>query len=165
MQAAILDHRSADGDGHVGITGPADVADRAGVDVALDRFQLADDFQRADLRRATDRAGRKRGAQHVHAGQAVLEIAFDLADDVHDVGIAFDDEAFGELDAAGAADPADIVAAKIDQHQVLGTLLGICQQLGFEGEILLRRFAAWARAGQWPQGDLAMLLADKDLRR
>jgi hypothetical protein len=57
MQATVLDHRGADGDGGVGVALPADVADRTGVDVALDRFQFADDFQCADLGCAADRAG------------------------------------------------------------------------------------------------------------
>ena len=35
-----LDHRSADGDGGVGIAPPAEVTDGAGVDVALVRLQL-----------------------------------------------------------------------------------------------------------------------------
>src|SRR5258706_14551545 len=35
VQATVLDHRRADRDRSVGIAPPADVADRAGVDVAL----------------------------------------------------------------------------------------------------------------------------------
>src|ERR1700754_3105348 len=50
VQAAVLDHGGADGDGRIRIAPPAQPADGAGVDVALERFQLLDDLQRADLR-------------------------------------------------------------------------------------------------------------------
>src|SRR6185312_13869786 len=49
VQAAVLDHRGTDRDGGVGVAPPADPADRAGVDVALVRFEFLDDLQRADL--------------------------------------------------------------------------------------------------------------------
>src|SRR5688500_8583716 len=51
IEAPVLDHRGADGDRGVGVAVPTDVADRAGIHVALDRFELADDLQRADLGR------------------------------------------------------------------------------------------------------------------
>src|SRR5690606_18530020 len=65
VQAAALDHRGTDRDRGIGVAVPADVADRAGVDVALDRLELADDLQGADLGRPADRAGGERRAQHV----------------------------------------------------------------------------------------------------
>ena len=41
-------------------------------------------------------------------------------------------------------DPADVVAAEVEQHQVLGALLGVGEELGLERQVL---GAAWRRAG------------------
>jgi hypothetical protein len=57
--------------------------------------------------------------------------AFDVADDVHDVRVALDAKGLGDLDGAGFRDAADVVAGQVDQHHVLGTLLGVGQQFGF----------------------------------
>ena len=54
-----------------------------------------------------------------------LEQALDVADDVHHVRVALDDEGVGHLDAAGLRDAADVVARQVDQHQVLGALLRV----------------------------------------
>src|SRR5690606_33198636 len=147
VQAAVLDHRGADRDGGVGVAVPADVADRAGIDVALDRLQFADDLQRADLGRAADGAGGEGGAQHVGVAQPRLQRAGDFADDVHDVAVALDHELFADPDAARLADAADVVAAEVDQHQVLGAFLGVGQQFGFQRAIFLDGPAARAGAG------------------
>src|SRR3546814_4336826 len=94
------DLRGADRDRHVGVAVPAQVTDRARVHVSLDRLQLANDLQRADLGRAADRAGRKRRAQHVDVAQPFAKRAGDLAHDVHDVAVALDHELLTDLHAA-----------------------------------------------------------------
>ena len=48
---------------------------------------------------------------------------------------------------AGLADPAQVVAAQVDEHQVLGALLGVGEQLVGERLVLLRRGAAVPGAG------------------
>ena len=65
---------------------------------------------------------------------------------------------------ADHGDAADVVAAEIEQHQVLGPLLRIGQQLGGERPVLLRRGAAPAGAGDRPDGHPAVAHADHDLR-
>ena len=42
------------------------------------------------------------------------------------------------LDGAGPADPAQVVAAQVDQHHVLGAFLRVGEQLGGERGVLLR---------------------------
>jgi hypothetical protein len=105
--------------------------------------------------------------QHVQAAHAVLQQAFDVADDVHHVRIALDDEGLGHLDAAGLGDAADVVARQVDQHQVFGAFLRVGRQLGFQRLVLLGRGATRARAGQRADRDLAafgrVLLAHQDL--
>ena len=50
-----------------------------------------------------------------------------------------------------ARDAADVVAAEVDQHDVLGALLRVGQQLLRQRAVLLRRRAARARAGDRPR--------------
>ena len=144
---------------------PADVADAAGIDVALDRFQLADHFQRADLRRAADRAGRERGTQHVGIAQPRLQLPGDFADDVHDVAVAFDHELLAHFHGTGLRDAASIVAAEVDQHQVLGAFLRVGQQLSFQRQVLLDGGTARTGAGNRPHSDFAILQTHQDFRR
>jgi hypothetical protein len=82
--------------------------------------------------------------QHVQAAHAVLQQAFDVADDVHDVRIALDGKGVGDLHAAGLGDAADVVARQVDQHQVLGALLGVGEQFLLPAPCPAR---AWRRAG------------------
>ena len=79
--------------------------------------------------------------------EVVAQFALDVGDDVHDVAVALDEEAVGHLDRADLGDAADVVAAEIEQHQMLGALLGVGEQLGGERGVLGRRLAAPARAG------------------
>src|SRR5690606_19508279 len=129
VQHAVLDDGGADGDGGIHVAVPGQVADRTRVDAALDRLQFVDDLHGADLRRAADRAGREGRPQHVLRAHAVFEHAVVVGDVVHHVRIAFDDHLLGELHRTGLGDAADVVTAEIDQHQVLGELLGIGEQL------------------------------------
>ena len=78
------------------------------------------------------------------ASCALVELALDVGDDVHDVAVAFQEEAVGDLDRADLGDAADIVAAEVEQHQVLGALLRVGEQLG--------RRAPCPRAGVAPRG-------------
>ncbi len=75
---------------------------------------------------------------------------------MHHLAVALDEELVGDLDGADLGDAADIVAAEVEQHQVLGALLRIGQQLGFERLVLVRRRAARTRAGDRADGDRAV---------
>ena len=71
---------------------------------------------------------------------------------MHDVAVALDEELVGDLDGADLGDAADIVAAEIEQHQMLGALLRIGEQFLFERLVFVRRRAARARAGDRADG-------------
>jgi hypothetical protein len=66
--------------------------------------------------------------QHVHAGHAVVQDAFDIADDVHHMAVALHREGFGDLDAADLGDAPDVVARQVDQHHVFGPFLRVVDQ-------------------------------------
>ena len=57
------------------------------------------------------------------------------------------------LTRADLGDAADIVAAEIEQHQMLGALLRIGEKLRLERLVLVRRRAAPPRAGDRADGD------------
>ena len=61
-------------------------------------------------------------------------------------------------------DAADVVAAEIEQHQMLGALLRIGEQLGLERLVLVRGGAARAGAGDRADGDGAAAHLDQDFR-
>ncbi len=62
-------------------------------------------------------------------------------------------------------DAADVVAAQVDEHHVLGPLLGIGEQLFGQAAVFFFGRAAAARAGERADGDVAIDDADHDLRR
>ena len=97
-------------------------------------------------------------------GALGVEVALHVGDDVHDLAVALDEERVGHTDTADARDASGIVAPEVEEHQVLGPLLGVGLQLGFQRQVLLGRGAARAGAGDRPHGDRAALLAHQDLR-
>ena len=62
-------------------------------------------------------------------------------------------------------DAADVVAPQVDQHDVLGSLLGVGQQLLGQGAVLGLVGAAAPRARQRPDRHHAVLDPHQDLRR
>src|SRR5690606_6916976 len=142
VELAVLDHGGADGDGGVHVAVPANVAHGAAVDTALDRLQLIDDLHGANLGSATQGPGGQGGAQHIDGADPGAHLAGDVGGDVHLVGKALHGLVFRHLDRADAGHPAHIVAAQVDEHQVLGDLLGIGQHLALHRQVLLLGVAA-----------------------
>ena len=62
-----------------------------------------------------------------------------------------------DADGAGPRDAADVVAAEVDQHHVLGALLQVAEQLSLQPRVFSRVRAAAARAGQRPGLDAPAL--------
>jgi len=80
------------------------------------------------------------------------------------VRVAFDLHLLTHLDRPGLGDPADIITAEVDQHQVLGAFLLVGQQLGLEGGIFGLVGTARPGAGDRPHRHLAVLEPGQDLR-
>ena len=115
-------------------------------------FQFVDDLHRAHFGRAGHRAGRKAGHQRIERIAALGEIAFDIRDDMHHLAIALDEEFIGDIDAADLRDAADIVAAEIEQHQMLGAFLRIGEQFASRAlcpRAASRRAVGCLRSGGW----------------
>ena len=164
-----MDQARADRDREIHLAGERQVADGAAVQPALGRLELVDQLHRAHLRRARQRAGRERRAQHVVIRHAGLQLAFDRADDVLHVRVLLDHQPVGHLHRADFRDAAHVVAREIDQHHVLGDFLRVVEQFGREFRVAFRRVAARAGAGERADRDdlvvAALLLAHEDFRR
>ena len=83
---------------------------------------------------------------------------------MHDVAVELDRVALGHRDRADLGDPADVVAAQVEQHEVLGQLLGVAQQVLGQARVLGGVGAARPGAGDRPDGDPAAAQAHQDLR-
>ena len=65
---------------------------------------------------------------------------------MHQVRVGLDRHQLVDLDAAVLADAAEVVAAEVDEHHVLGALLRVGEQLARALQVLLGRAGARARA-------------------
>jgi hypothetical protein len=90
------------------------------------------------------------GHQQIPHITAFAEQTLHLADDVHDVRVALDHHQVAHRHAARPADATEVVAAQVDQHHVLGPLLGIGEQFGLQGLVLHLIPAAGSGAGDRP---------------
>ena len=76
------------------------------------------------------------------------------------LAVIFEEEAVGDAHAADLRHAANVVAAEIEQHEMLGPFLGVGQKLVRQRLVFLGARAARTRAGDRPDGDLAV--ADPD---
>jgi hypothetical protein len=82
---------------------------------------------------------------------------------VHDLAVALDEELVGDLDRPDLGDAPDIVAAEVEQHQVLGAFLRIGEQFFLQRLVFVRGRAAPAGAGNGADGDDTVARLDQDL--
>ena len=107
----------------------------------------------------------KVAASRSQASRPCLQVAADVGDQVHHVGVALDHHQVVDLHAADLGDTAEVVAAQVDQHQVLGALLLVAQQLVGQLPVLLLGPPPRPGAGDGPQGGDAVLEPHHGLRR
>ena len=93
-----------------------------------------------------------------------VEAADDIGDDVHDVAVALDDVALGDGDGADLGDAADVIAAKVEEHEVFGALLGVGKEGFGQGIVFSAGGAAPCGASDRADGDLAVTDANEDFR-
>ena len=161
---AVVDRDGADGDAGVEVPVEAQVAHGAGVEPPPLRLQLADDLHGPHLGRTGDRPRGEAGAEQVEGGLPPRHLGLDVGDDVHDVGIALDGHELVHLHRAHPGHPADVVASEVHQHDVLGALLRVGQQVLLQLPLFLRVAAPGPGAGDGPKLDVLAGEADEDLR-
>ena len=165
MQFVVLDDGRADGDGEIHIAVKTEIANGTGVNAALDRFKLVDDFHGTNLGRARHGTGRKGGFQYVERIEAVLQFALNVGDDVHHMRVALDHHVFGEFDRPHFGNPPGVVAAKVKQLDMFGALFLVGQQILFQRQIFFKRDTAPARSGNRTHGDGIAFEPNEDFRR
>ena len=84
---------------------------------------------------------------------------------MHDVAVALHLHHVGQLHRGEVGDPADVVAAEIDKHDVLGALLRVGEQFRRQGAVLGLVLAARSGAGERSDRHEAVLDAHEDLGR
>ena len=112
---------------------------RAGVRAAADRLEPLEDLHRPDLRGAGDRAAGERRREQVERVAALGQDAGHGRDEVLDGGRPLEPAQARDADAPRPADPAEVVAQDVDDHHVLGAVLGARQQLARERPVLRAR--------------------------
>ncbi len=135
--AVLVDPR-AEHQGGVHVTRVAEVTHGAAVGAPFLALHLGDYLHGADLGRAGHGARRKAGPQGVVGRQFGPEVALHMRDQVHHVGELLHVHELRHRHGAGPADPADVVSAQVDQHDVLGALFLAALQLRFVGVVLAR---------------------------
>ena len=127
---AVLDDGRADRDGHVEVSVEVEVADDAAVDAAPAGLVVLDEAERPRLgraatgcRRGTSPRARRRPCCPAVSVPTTVDsrwVTWRVAADVHELD---------DVDGARLADPLEVVAAEVDEHDVLGALLGVGEQV------------------------------------
>ena len=142
MDQVVLDHRGTDGDGGVQVAVVAEITHRPAVQATPLAFVFGDELHRPNLRRARKGPGREDAAERVQGVALGLEPRLDVAHQMEDVAVALDLHVLGHGHGSGSGDAAQIVAAQVDEHHVLGALLGIALRAVGELGVLGRGGAA-----------------------
>ena len=92
------------------------------------------------------------------------DLALHVAHDMHDVGVPLDLHELRHLDSAGLGNTTDVVAPQVDQHDVLGDLFLVCQEIGGIRLIFRLCRAARPRTGNRMVGDSRAFQPHQQLR-
>jgi hypothetical protein len=126
---ATVELEGADGDVQLEPGQGAAVSDGAGIDLSWRRLKLMDDLDRPHLRGAGHRSGRESRAYEVAISAGSVERPVHIRDQMPHAGVRFCMQQPRDFHAACNAYPAEIVAHQIDDHHVLGPVLGRALQL------------------------------------
>src|SRR5215208_5693092 len=151
-------------DAGVHLAGGGEIADRAGIEPTLFLLQLVDDLHRAHFRRPGNGASRETAGERVNRVVFIAEPAFHIRDDVHDVAVTLDKKLIRDCYRADFGNAAYVIAAKIEQHQMLGALLRIGKEFVLQRLVFVRRSSARPSAGDRADGDFAVLQLYQDFR-
>ena len=83
---------------------------------------------------------------------------------MHDMAVTFNNQQIAYLNGSTFGHPAYIVSSQVNQHQVLGPLLGISEQLFFKGLVFLRGSATFSGTGNGTQLNVTIFKSNQDLR-
>src|SRR6266478_927296 len=161
VRDAICYDHGAQRDAGIQITSNIHLHHASGIDAAARAFQLFDNFHGANFGRAGNGSGRKAGHQRVEAIHVFTQTPAQAGDDVHDVRKTLDGHELLDFYGAVIADTAEIVAAKVDEHNVLGALFFAGEQLLFQALIVGFVLAAGLGPGNGAVENVAALDFDE----
>jgi len=110
-------------------TTQVEIAERAGVHRAPHRLDAVEDAHGRDLRRSRHRSGWKGGADEIDGVAVAAKPSRDGRHHLEHGRVALDRHQLGHRHAADLADPTEVVAHEIDDHQVLGAVLRRAREL------------------------------------
>ncbi len=160
-----LDDDGPQGDARIHVAGEIDVADGPGIRTALVGLDLVDDLHGPHLGAPeTVPAGRpaRRASNAEHSGRS-RPLTFDVMCITCEYRSTFMTSV--SCDGPVLGDPADVVAAQVHQHDVLGPLLGVGEQFVGQGPVFLLAPAAATGPGQGADRHDPLLDPHEDLRR
>lgn len=121
---------------------------------------MGDEFHGADFGGAGEGTGGEGGAEEVEGILVGGEFGRDIGDEVHDVGVAFNDHEVADLDGAGEGDAAEFISAEVHEHEMFGAFFFVAEEAVGEVAIFLFVGAAGAGTGDWAEGGGAVFESD-----
>ena len=164
-EPAVFDAGGSNGNGQIHVSAEGNIPDGASVRSAGLLFEFGNDLHGPDLGSAAECSGRKRGPEQIPGIQSGLQIAGDVGDQVHDMGIAFNHHQIRHLNRPGFRNPSQVVAAQIHQHEVLRPLFFISQKLIGQSPVFLLGFSSGPGSGNGSKGGDAVFKAHHGFRR
>ena len=83
---------------------------------------------------------------------------------MHHVGVALDNHLVGQLHCARFGDAAGVIAAQVDEHEVLGDLFRVCQQFLLQCPVFGVGGTSLAGAGDGSHGHFIVFHPGQDFR-
>src|SRR6266513_3858511 len=161
----VFQHGAAQRDARIEITVEPKITDRARVAAASGLFQVSDNLHGADFRCARHRASGKCSLNEIKRSAAGAQTPGHIRNDVHDVTVTLDLHHLGHTHCAEIRNSSNIVARKIDKHDVLGAFLGIGEQFRSVAFVLCCGRTAGARPRDWANLNRFVCQPDMHLRR
>ena len=119
VQTTRFGDQSANADAGIHPAMLAKIADAAAIGIAALGLQLFDDLHGADLGGAGDGATRETGAQQIDSLPACIQLTVDGGDQMMYRRKRLHAKEMWHADRARPADPPDVVAQQINNHQIL----------------------------------------------
>ena len=165
MGLTALEHGAPDGDRGIEVAVVAEVAGSAAVQAPALALGGRDELHRADLGRPGQGAGREHRAQRIERIEVGLEPPFDVRDEMQHVAVLLDLHVLADGDRARPRDAAEVIAAEVHEHHVLGTLLRVARQAFCEELVLALVRTAREGARDRVRREAVALDLEQQLRR
>src|SRR5215471_8941741 len=141
VRPPVFQHCASQRDTGIKISVEPKVANGACVTAAARFFQFADDLHRPDFGCAGDSSRRKRRSNCIIDATTVVQTAYYVRHDMHDMAVALDLHELCYSNGAEFRDAADVIAGEIHKHNVFSPLLRIREELSAVGVVL-----SWSEA-------------------